>query len=176
MLSGTVFHGRMEQMTPMGKSSKSEPSHVVATNRRARHDYFVEQTVEAGIMLQGAEVKSVRAHHVSITEAYATVAGGEVWLHGMRISPYEPARENPEPTRDRKLLLTAQEIRRLDRAVKEKGVTLIPLRMYFTDRGYAKIELGLCRGKREYDKREAIAERDFERRAQRAMAEREQGR
>lgn len=160
----------------MAKPKKEDATRTVATNRRARHDYFVDESLETGVVLQGAEVKSVRAHHVSITEAYATVAGGEVWLHGMRISPYEPARENPDPTRDRKLLLNAKEIRKLERAVREKGATLIPLRMYFSERGYAKIELGLCRGKREFDKREAIAEREFERRAQRAMAEREKSR
>jgi len=160
----------------MAKPKNEDATRTAATNRRARHDYFVDESLETGVVLQGAEVKSVRAHHVSITEAYATVAGGEVWLHGMRISPYEPARENPDPTRDRKLLLNAKEIRKLERAVREKGATLIPLRMYFSERGYAKIELGLCRGKREFDKRETIAEREFERRAQRAMAEREKPR
>lgn len=149
---------------------------VVATNRRATHDYFVDDRIEAGIALEGCEVKSVRAHHVSIGEAYATVAGGEVWLHGMMISPYAAARDNPEPTRDRKLLLRRQQIRRLERAVREKGYTLIPLRLYFSPRGHAKVELGLCRGKRQYDKREAIAEREFERRKQRALAEHERKR
>ncbi len=147
----------------------------VATNRRAYHDFFVEDSVEAGLCLEGPEVKSVRARHASIGEAYATVVQGEVWLHGMRISPYEPARDNPEPTRDRKLLLSKREIHRLERAVREKGVTLIPLRLYFTDRGFAKVALGLCRGKRQYDKREAIAEREFERRKQRALAEHQRG-
>jgi SsrA-binding protein len=148
---------------------------LVASNRRARHDYFVDESLEAGLVLAGSEVKSVRSHHVSITEAYATVEGGQVWLHGMRISPYEPARDNTEPTRDRKLLLKTREIRRLERALREKGYTLIPLRLYFNSRGYAKIELGLCRGKRQYDKREAIAEREFERRKQRALAEHQRG-
>ena len=144
---------------------------AVATNRRARHDYFIDSSVEAGIALEGAEVKSVRARHVSLAEAYATVVNGEVWLHSMRISPYEPARDNPDPTRPRKLLLSRREIRRLQRQVREKGLTLIPLKMYFNSRGYAKIELGVCRGKREFDKREAIADREYERRTQQALAE-----
>jgi len=126
-------------------------------------------------VLEGCEVKSLRAHHVSIGEAYATVDGGEVWLHGMRVSPYAPARDNPEPTRDRKLLLNKREIRRLERAVREKGHTLIPLKVYFSERGRAKVEVGMCRGKRQYDKREAIAEREFERRKQRALAEFQRG-
>ena len=147
----------------------------VASNRRAYHDYFVEDSLEAGIALQGSEVKSIRAHHVNIAEAHATVVNGQVWLHGMRISPYGPARDNAEPTRDRKLLLTAREIRRLERGVREKGYTLIPLKIYFNARGYAKIQLGLCRGKRQFDKREAIAEREFERRTQRAIAEHARG-
>jgi len=149
---------------------------VVATNRRAWHDFFVDETLEAGIVLEGCEVKSIRAHHVNIAEAYATITGGEVWLHGMRVSPYAPARDNPEPTRPRKLLLNRREIARLERRVREKGYTLIPLKVYFNDRGYAKVQLGLCRGKRQYDKREAIAEREFERRKQRALAEHERGR
>ena len=160
----------------MAKDTEEKTRYAaVATNRRAHHDYFVEDSLEAGLVLEGAEVKSVRARHVSIGEAYAAVAGGEVWLHGMRISPYAPARDNPEPTRDRKLLLTARDIRRLERGVREKGYTLIPLRLYFNERGYAKVELGLCRGKRQYDKREAIAEREAERRTQRTLAEHQRG-
>ncbi len=148
-------------------------SSVVATNRRARHDYFIDDTIEAGIVLQGPEVKSVRARHVSLSEAYATVEDGEVWLHGMRISPYQPAvHQNPPPTRSRKLLLKKQEIRRLARRVREKGYTLIPLRMYFAPSGYAKVELGLCKGKTKYDKRETIAKREYERRKQQALSER----
>lgn len=149
---------------------------MAATNRRAWHDFFVDETLEAGIVLQGCEVKSIRAHHVNIGEAYATITGGEVWLIGMRVSPYAPARDNPEPTRPRKLLLSRREIRRLERSVREKGYTLIPLKLYFNDRGFAKVQLGLCRGKRQYDKREAIAEREFERRKQRALAEHQRGR
>ncbi len=157
------------------KDDKKRDS-AVATNRRARHDYFIDDRLEAGLVLEGAEVKSLRAHHASISEAYATVDNGQVWVHGMRISPYEPARDNPNPTRSRKLLLNRREIRRLTRSVREKGYTLIPLKIYFNNRGYAKLQLGLCRGKREYDKREVIAEREYERRTQRAIAERAQGR
>jgi len=152
------------------------PGVTVATNRRARYDYFIDDKLAAGIVLEGPEVKSVRARHVSLGEAYATVENGEVWLHSMRISPYQPATlQNPDPTRSRKLLLRKTEIHRLERRVREKGYTLIPLRMYFSPSGYAKIELGLCRGKTKYDKREAIAEREYERRKQQALSERDRG-
>lgn len=144
---------------------------TVSTNRRARYDYFIDDTIEAGIVLEGCEVKSVRAHHVSLQEAYATVQGGEVWLHNMRIAPYNSSQQNADPDRSRKLLLRKAQINRLNRRVRQKGYTLIPLRMYFSGSGYAKIELGLCRGKREYDKREAILQREFERRKQQALRE-----
>jgi len=162
-------HFTRTALTPMSDERN------IAQNRKALHDYFVEDSIETGIVLVGCEVKSLRAHHVSLGEAYATVANGEVWIHGMRISPYEndSSRVKPEPTRPRKLLLQKGEIRRLDRRVREKGFTLIPLRMYFSDTGYAKVQLGLCRGKRQYDKREAIAERDYQRRLQIAGHERE---
>ena len=147
---------------------------VVAANRRAGHDYFIEDRLSAGIVLHGSEAKSVRARHVSLQEAYATVVNGEVWVHNMRIAPYANSRENLDPYRSRKLLLHKSEIDRLQRRVQQKGYTLIPLRMYFSDSGYAKVELGLCRGKRQYDKREAIHEREFERQKQRALHERTQ--
>lgn len=150
------------------------PEQIVATNRRARYDYFIDDTIEAGIVLEGGEVKSVRAHHISLQEAYATVEGGEVWVHNMRIAPYRQAQDNPDPYRLRKLLLRKGQIKRLQRRVRQKGYTLIPLRMYFSNSGYAKVELGLCRGKREYDKREAILQREFERRKERALSERSQ--
>ena len=147
---------------------------IIATNRRARHDYFVEDTLAAGIVLEGSEVKSVRARHVSLQEAYGTVENGEVRVHNMRIAPYANASDTPDPYRSRKLLLHKSQIDRLHRRVQQKGYTLIPLRMYFSDSGYAKIDLGLCRGKRQYDKREAIREREFERQKQRALHERAQ--
>ena len=145
---------------------------IVATNRRARYDYFIDETMEAGIVLAGSEVKSVRGHHVSLQEAYATVENGQVWVHNMHIAPYENSQEDRDPYRSRKLLLGKAEIKRLERRVRQKGYTLIPVRMYFSGSGYAKIELGLCRGKRQYDKREAIRAREFERRTQRALEER----
>ena len=147
---------------------------TVATNRRARYDYFVADTVDAGMVLQGSEVKSLRDHRTSIQEDYAAVGDGEVWLYNMHIAAYPASLTNPDPYRRRKLLLHKSEIRRLDRAVQQKGYTLIPLKIYFTDRGHAKVQLGLCRGKRQYDKREAIKERDFERRKQQAWREHEQ--
>lgn len=143
---------------------------TAATNRRAFHDYAVEDRVVAGIALAGPEVKSVRAHHVNLADAYAEIRDGEVWLIGMQISPYKAATHvSVDPLRERKLLLQKQEIRRLERQVRQKGYTLIPLRLFFAPSGYAKVELGLCRGKRQYDKREAIAEREAQRRTERAM-------
>jgi SsrA-binding protein len=143
----------------------------VATNRRAFHDYFIDDTIDAGIALLGSEVKSVRAHHVSLIESHAEIREGEVWLYGANITAYAAARDKVEPVRPRKLLLTKAEIHRLDRQVRQKGYTLIPLRMYFAPSGYAKVELGLARGKKMYDKRETIAERDAERRTERAVSD-----
>lgn len=150
---------------------------TVATNRRARHEYHILDTIEAGIVLTGPEVKSVRAHRVSLAEAYAAVEDGEVWVHSMHIAKYNPGQHTrQDPTRPRKLLLHKRQIRRLERDVQQKGVTLIPLRMYFAPSGYAKIALGVCKGKREYDKREAIKRRDEQRREQRAIADHFKGR
>lgn len=150
---------------------------AAATNRRAFHDFFIDDKIQAGIALLGPEVKSVRAHHVSLTEAHAEIRDGEVWLLGVHITPYGATAHTPlDPVRPRKLLLTRGEIRRLDRQVRQKGYTLVPLRMYFAASGYAKVELGLARGKRQYDKREAIAERDAQRRDDRALREHERSR
>jgi len=153
-------------------------SQTVATNRRARHEYHIEDRIEAGIELTGPEVKSVRARRVSLAEAYAQVQDGEVLLENMHIARYHAGGSQVphDPTRTRRLLLHKREIRRLERAVREKGITLIPLRMYFNDRGYAKIELGLCRGKRQYEKREAIKARDEQRRTDQAIRDYERGR
>jgi SsrA-binding protein len=150
------------------------PDTTVATNRRAYHEYFVEDKLEAGIALAGSEVKSVRAHHVSLQEAYIEIRNGEAWVVGMRISPYQTGAGQPDlpPDRPRKLLLRRRELDQTDRRVRQKGYTLIPLRMFFSDRGYAKVEVGVCRGKRQYDKREALKERDERRRTDRALAER----
>ena len=147
----------------MAKKDRKNGERNVATNRRAYHDYFIEDKLEAGIELQGPEVKSVRAHHVSLAEAHAEMRDGEVWLLGAHITPYRAAHTVVDPLRTRKLLLTKGEIRRLERRVLQKGYTLIPLRMYFARSGYAKVEVGLCRGKRQYDKREAITRREVAR-------------
>ena len=150
------------------------PETTVATNRRAYHEFFVEDKLEAGIALAGSEVKSVRAHHVSLQEAFIEIRRGEAWVVGMRISPYQTGAGQPEllPDRSRKLLLRRRELDQVDRQVRQKGYTLIPLRMYFSEGGYAKVEVGVCRGKRQYDKREALKERDERRRTDRALAER----
>lgn len=140
-------------------------------NRRARHNYLVVDTFECGIVLKGAEVKSIREGRASIAEAYARVEDGEVWLHGMHVDPYAYARDDLDPLRRRKLLLHHRQIDELARATGEKGVTLVPLRLYFKDHR-AKIELAIARGKRAYDKRHALAERDAKREAERAVKER----
>lgn len=141
----------------------------IAENRKARHDYFIEESFEAGIVLQGTEVKSCRAGRVNLRDGYAQVRDGEVFLHNVHISPYEQGnRFNHEPLRPRKLLLHKGEILRLYGEVREKGFTLVPLRMYFL-KGRAKVELGLARGKKAYDKRDDIAARDVKREMARAL-------
>jgi len=146
---------------------------VVAANRRARHDYFIDETYEAGIVLVGMEVKSIRDGRLSLQDSYAEIKDGEAWLYNMHISPYPQAhRFNPEPNRPRKLLLHRREIDRLRGKLEQRGYTLIPLSVYFK-RGKVKIELGLARGKRQYDKRRAIAEREARRELERALSGRE---
>jgi SsrA-binding protein len=148
---------------------EAESVKVICTNRKARHLYEILETVEAGLALLGPEVKSLRAGRASLGDAYARIRGGEAWLVGVHISPYEQAgRENPDPIRDRKLLLHRREIARLGSKVAERGFTLVPLRMYFKD-GRAKVELALGRGKRSYDKREAIRRREEDRSLRRVM-------
>ena len=143
---------------------------VVANNKKARHDYFIEETYEAGITLTGTEIKSVRQSRVSLKESYARIEKEEVFLYGMNISPYEQGnRYNVDPVRPRKLLLHKREIRKLIGYTTLKGLTLVPLRMYINDRGRAKVELAVARGKKEYDKRHDIAKRDADRRMQQAM-------
>jgi len=145
-------------------AGKGAPGQVVAQNRKARHNYFIEETLEAGIMLQGSEVKSLRAGKASIGEAFATERGGEIWLVNAHISPYEAsARFNHEPLRPRKLLLRKREIDRLLGAVRRKGVTLVPLALYFNERGIAKLSLGVATGKKKHDKRATDKERDWQR-------------
>lgn len=137
---------------------------TVATNRKARFEYFILETYEAGLALQGTEIKSIRAGQVSIAEAYVQIKNGrEAWLVNCHIAPYEPAsRFNHNPLRERRLLLNRKEIRELWDQVRMKGLTIVPLRIYFSH-GYAKIEIGVARGKKNYDKRQDIAKRDFER-------------
>lgn len=144
----------------------------VATNRRARFDYDFEETFEAGLVLTGSEVKSLRAGRASLAEAYARVTEGEVWLENMHIPPYSHGGQRSyDPRRPRKLLLHREEIERLIGKTQERGLTLVPMRLYFT-RGLAKIQLGLGRGKRKYEKRQAIAEREHQREMERAFSRR----
>lgn len=133
---------------------------VIATNRKARHLYIIVDTFEAGIVLQGTEVKSARNGRVNLVDSHATLKDGEVFLNSVHISPYDQGnRNNHEPTRSRKLLLHRREIRKLIGKIKERGMTLVPLRMYFR-RGKVKVELALVKGKKLFDRREAIAKRD----------------
>ena len=151
------------------------PDRVIAQNRRASHDYFILETVEAGLVLAGTEVKSLRHGKASLAEAYATVENGEAWVLQLHIPPYEQGnRWNLEPTRRRKLLLHRTEIVKLERAVAQKGQTIIPLKLYFA-RGYAKLLLGIAKGKKTHDKRQTIAERDAKREIQRAQRTGERG-
>ncbi len=153
----------------------SEGVKVVAKNKRARHDYHVVDSVEAGIVLKGTEVKSVRLGKVQLVDGYVKVQEGELFMHGVHISPYEQGnRFNVDPRRTRKLLMHRVEIARLERQVLEKGMTLIPLSVYLK-RGRVKVEVGLCRGKRSYDKREAIRRRDADRDMERAVRRRSRG-
>ncbi|MBC7258222.1 MAG: SsrA-binding protein SmpB [Chloroflexi bacterium] len=133
---------------------------TVATNRKAYHDFFIEETFEAGIALTGTEIKSVRAGRVNLRDSFAQIKGGELWLQNAHISPYEHGnRANHDPKRPRKLLMHKREILRLQGKVQERGYTLVPLRMYIKARR-AKVEIALAKGKKLYDKREAIAKRD----------------
>ena len=148
---------------------------VVARNRKARHDYFIIETVEAGIVLTGTEIKSVRAGKVNLKDGYARIQGSEVWLHNVHISPYEQGTHyNHEPLRLRKLLLKADEIRRLGSKTREKGLTLVPLVMYLKQNRWAKVEIALVKGKTGYDKRATIAERDAKMDIDKAMKEKRQ--
>jgi SsrA-binding protein len=141
---------------------------TVITNRKARYDYHVLETWECGIVLAGAEVKSIREGRANLRDGYARVEDGEVWLHGMHVSPYAFSRGELDPVRKRKLLLHARQIAELAQRTQEKGLTLVPTRVYFKD-GRVKVALALARGKRAYDKRQALAERDAKREAERAL-------
>ena len=143
---------------------------VIANNKKARHDYFIEDTYEAGMVLTGTEIKSIRQGKVSIKESFAKVENGEMILYGMNISPYEFGnRYNVDPLRPRKLLLNKREIMKLIGYTTQDGLTLVPLKIYINDRGKAKLELAVARGKKNYDKRDSIAKRDADRRMQQAV-------
>ena len=159
----------------MGSPEQKEEQNerVVARNRKARHDYHVEEKYEAGLVLQGTEVKSLRAGKANLKDSYAKVENGELFLYNMHISPYEKGSFfNHNPTRTRKLLLHRRQINRLIGYTQEKGFTLVPLRLYFT-RGKAKVELALAKGKKVYDRRKDIAERDAKREMERAFKEKQ---
>ncbi|MBK9740812.1 MAG: SsrA-binding protein SmpB [Actinobacteria bacterium] len=145
---------------------------LIAQNKKARYDYSIEDVYEAGMVLTGTEVKSLRAGRASLTDGYATLDDGEVWLRGVHIPEYTLGTwTNHEPRRARKLLLHRDEVRRIAAKTKESGVTLVPLAMYFQD-GYAKVEIAVARGRRSYDKRQAIAERESKRETDRALGQR----
>jgi SsrA-binding protein len=149
-------------------SSQADNDRTIATNRRARHNYEILETQEAGLVLRGTEVKALRGGLVNFKDAYATVRNGEMWLLGCHISPYSHGTDaNHDPERDRKLLLHGREIARLEGKVAERGLTLVPLRLYFKN-GRAKLELGLGRGKKLHDKRSALREREVRREMDRA--------
>ena len=145
---------------------------TVALNRKARHDYFVESTLEAGIELRGTEVKSMRMGQMNLKDSYASVDKDELWVYGMHVSPYEKGSfSNTDPMRPKKLLVHRYEILKLEQQVMKKGLTLVPLSVYLKD-GRMKVELGVCRGKKSFDKRDSIAERDVKREIARTMRER----
>ena len=146
----------------------AERKQSVARNPRATYDYHVLETWECGLVLHGSEVRSLRDAHVTIRDAYARVEDGEVWLHSMHIPPYPFSRGEVDPDRKRKLLVHHKEILEMARGTEQRGNTLVPLRLYFKD-GRAKLEIALARGKRAYDKRQALAKRDADREAERAL-------
>jgi SsrA-binding protein len=153
-------------------TSKKGKDRDIAVNRRARRDYSIEETFEAGIALTGSEVKSLRAGKANLKDSYGRVQNDEVWLWNAHISPYDPASQfGHDPTRTRKLLLHRHEIARLHGRIKERGLTLIPLRLYFKN-GRAKVELALARGRKQYDKRASIRDRELRREADRAIKRR----
>ncbi|MBM4415887.1 MAG: SsrA-binding protein SmpB [Chloroflexi bacterium] len=153
----------------MPKTAVPEQRATLAQNRRARFEYDVLEELEAGIALAGSEIKSMRQGHTNIAEGYARFRDGELWLYNVHVAPYLPARENHEPTRPRRLLLHRKELDRWERELREQPrTTIVPLRVYLRD-GRAKVALGLVRGRRQYDKRQAIASREAQRSMQRAL-------
>ncbi|HEX6511282.1 MAG TPA: SsrA-binding protein SmpB [Chloroflexota bacterium] len=160
----------MAQAAKAKQAGKREGVQVIAVNAKAYHDYLIRDTVEAGLVLTGSEIKSIRAGKVNLREAYARAENGELWLHNMHVAHYDAGDQwNPQnPTRKRKLLLHRNQIRDLDRETRSKGLTLVPVRLYIA-RDRAKIELALAQGKRIYDKRQAMAEKEAERDIERAV-------
>ncbi len=149
-----------------GKAMKQEAMKLVANNKKAYHDYFIDEKYEAGLVLHGTEVKSLRLGKCSVKEAFVRIENSEVWIYGMHISPYEKGNIfNRDPLRPKKLLMHKDEIRKLTGKISEKGFTIVPLQVYFKD-GRAKIEIGLARGKKLYDKRQDIAKKDQRREAE----------
>ncbi len=147
---------------------------LLANNKKARHDFFFEELFEAGVVLTGTEIKSVRNGGINLRDSFARIDNGEVWVHNMRISPYEKGnRYNTDPLRPKKLLLNRQEIRKLVAATTQKGLTLIPARAYMNHKGLVKVELAIARGKKLYDKRADIAKRDAERSMDRSARSKE---
>ena len=150
----------------MGKETRK----LIANNKKAWHDYFIEEKYEAGIVLTGTEIKSIRQGRINLKESYAKVEHGEVFVYSMNISPYDHGNiYNVDPMRPRKLLLNRREIRKIDAALAQQGLTLIPLSLYLNEKGMAKLEIGIARGKKLYDKRESIAKRDAARNIDRMM-------
>ena len=143
---------------------------LIANNRKAYHDYIILESFEAGIVLTGTEIKSIRAGRVNLKEGYARLDGGEMWLYNVHISKYDPgSRYNHEPTRTRKLLLHQKQINELAGKSSQKGFTLVPLKLYLNKKGIAKVEIGLARGKKVYDKRETMSQRQADREMERAI-------
>ena len=150
---------------------------VIAKNKRALHDYEILETFEAGIELTGTEVRSLRDNNCQLTDCFALVRGGEVWLHNVHIKPFaQGSYNNPDPDRKRKLLLHKKEIRYLAEKTQEKGMAIVPLKIYFKDNSLVKVEIAVARGKKLYDKRQSMAERDTKREIERALKERSRGR
>ncbi len=162
-------------MSEDGGMVKERGRAVIAQNRRARHEYFIEDTFEAGLVLTGTEVKSLRAGRASLADAFAEITDGEAWLHNAHIPEYSQGTwNNHAPRRKRKLLLNRHEIDKMAQRVNERGLTIIPLALYFKD-GRAKVEIALAKGKKFYDKRQAIAKRDAEREATRELGRQAKG-
>ncbi|WP_461213291.1 SsrA-binding protein SmpB [Lacticaseibacillus sp. GG6-2] len=156
----------------MAKKMKPKPDNLLAQNKKARHDFNILETYEAGIALTGTEIKSVRAGKTTLRDGFARIRNGEAWLENVHITPYKEGNQfNVDPMRNRKLLLHKKEIRKLEVALTEKGLTIVPLRMYLKH-GYAKVLIGIAQGKKNYDKRETLKRKDQERDIQRAMKER----